>query len=58
MAQNFTTDTTQWQGVDDEPTTNSKNLVESGGVAKITNKLKEDTTNNKVCLSEYFFVIL
>lgn len=33
MAQNFTTDVTQWQGVDDEPTTGSNNLVKSGGVA-------------------------
>jgi hypothetical protein len=35
MAQNFTTDVTQWQGVDDEPTAESKNLVESGGVWQI-----------------------
>jgi hypothetical protein len=32
MAQNFTTDVTQWQGVDDEPTAGSDNLVKSGGV--------------------------
>lgn len=32
MAQNFTTDITQWQGVDDEPTAGSENLVKSGGV--------------------------
>ena len=32
MAQNFTTDVTQWQGVDDEPTAGSENLVKSGGV--------------------------
>lgn len=34
MAQNFTTDVTQWQGVDNEPINESVNLVESGGVAK------------------------
>jgi hypothetical protein len=34
MAQNFTTDVTQWQGVDNEPTAASNNLVKSGGVAK------------------------
>lgn len=34
MAQNFTTDVTQWQGVDDEPTAGSDNLVKSGGVAE------------------------
>ena len=33
MAQNFTTDVTQWQGVDDEPTAGSDNIVKSGGVA-------------------------
>ena len=32
MADEFTTDITQWQGVDDKPTAGSKNLVESGGV--------------------------
>jgi len=32
MAQNFTTDITQWQGVDDVPTIGSNNLVKSGGV--------------------------
>lgn len=32
MAQNFTTDVTQWQGVDIKPFLGSKNIVESGGV--------------------------
>lgn len=32
MAQNFTTDVTQWQGVDDEPTAKSNNLVKSVGI--------------------------
>lgn len=36
MNQNFTTDVTQWQGVDDEPTAGSKNLVKSGGVVEST----------------------
>lgn len=36
MAQNFTTDVAQWQGVDNRPTVNSKNFVESGGIAEIT----------------------
>ena len=35
MAQNFTTDVTQWQGVDDEPTAESDNLVKSGGIASM-----------------------
>lgn len=34
MANAFTTDVTQWQVVDDEPTAGSNNLVKSGGVAK------------------------
>lgn len=32
MAQNFSTDITQWQGVDETPTAGSQNLVTSGGV--------------------------
>ena len=34
MADSFTTDITQWQGVDDEVTPRSKNLIESGSVYK------------------------
>lgn len=37
MTQNFTTDVTQWQGVDVKVTDGSKNLVESGAVALLTN---------------------
>jgi hypothetical protein len=40
MSQNFTTDVTQWQGVDDEPTTGSQNLVESGGTYDSISKLQ------------------
>jgi hypothetical protein len=32
MANEFTTDVTKWQGVDDEPTAGSDNLVKSGGI--------------------------
>ena len=39
MAQNFTTNVTQWQGMDDKPTAGSKNLVESGSVAKELEKI-------------------
>ena len=48
MANSFTTDAAQWQAVDSEPTANSKNLVESGGVAeKISSKLVvEDNTGS------------
>ena len=54
MAQNFTIDVTQWQGVDDVPAAGSKNLVESGGVEKyipITHKSFSsiDSTGNYIC---------
>lgn len=39
MAQTFTTDVTQWQGVDSSPTEGSKNLVESGSVKTISNSV-------------------
>ena len=42
MAQNFTTDVTQWQGVDGKPIPGSHNLVESGGVAKIDMSLVQE----------------
>ena len=41
MAQNFTTDVTQWQGVDDVPTAGSQNLVKSGGVEPFTSGFSE-----------------
>ena len=45
-SQNFTTDVTQWQGVDDEPKNGSINLVKSGGVmdsyAADINSLKKE----------------
>lgn len=37
MAQNFTTDINQWQGIDECPTAGSDNLVKSGGVDEIIN---------------------
>lgn len=45
MIQNFTTDVSQWQGVDDEPTAGSQNLVKSGGVQTEITKHKIDSTN-------------
>jgi len=42
MAQNFTTDVTQWQGVDDEPTAGSDNLVKSGGVADVIANFRDE----------------
>lgn len=40
MANEWSTTVSDWQGVDDEPTTGSNNLVKSGGVADSINKLK------------------
>lgn len=42
MANEFTTDVTKWQGVDDKPTAGSKNLVESGGVKEYVDKATEN----------------
>ena len=58
MAQTFTTDVTQWQGVDITPTPESRNLAESGGVYKLTykelfdlsasfNPISEDTVSTR-----------
>ena len=47
MADSFTTDVTQWQGVDDEPTANSRNLVESGGVSK-SNGIYATSVNREI----------
>ena len=51
MADSFTTDVTQWQGVDDVPTAGSNNLVKSGGVYptknatdKLLNSIRTDIT--------------
>ena len=40
MAQNFTTDVTQWQGVDKNPTAGSHNFTESGGIFKEDKKIE------------------
>ena len=39
MAQNFTTDVTQWQSVDDMPIAVDENIVKSKGVAKVVGEL-------------------
>ena len=35
MAQNFTTDVTQWQGIENEPISGSNNLVDSNGIYNV-----------------------
>lgn len=52
MAQNFTTDVTKWQGVDEEPTAGSDNLVKSGGVnAELNKKLSYKTDSSPADLN-------
>jgi hypothetical protein len=46
IATSFSTTVTDWQGVDDEPTAGSNNLVESRGVY-ITTKGLDDITEKK-----------
>ena len=50
----FSTTVTDWQGVDDEPTAGSQNLVKSGGVYKINRKIGisfiSSVNNNKTLL--------
>ena len=41
MSQTFSTTVSDWQGVDDEPTVGSDNLVKSGGVAAQTDKMSK-----------------
>lgn len=45
MAQTFSTTVADWQGVDDEPTAESNNLVKSGGVASVFGGYKIKYTN-------------
>ena len=58
MTQNFTTDVTQWQGVDDEPTVGSKNLVESGGVFRNENFINTTTLTSFNRNNGYFYNLL
>ena len=44
MTQNFSSTESDWQGVDEEPVADSKNLVESGGVATKIKTINEYTS--------------
>lgn len=44
MAQNFTTDVTQWQCIDDKPTDGSENIVLSKGISYENNVIKNNVT--------------
>lgn len=53
MAQNFTTDVTQWQGVDDEPTSGSDNLVKSGGTFALKQLVYSSFSNTNSLAATY-----
>ena len=59
IADEFTTDVSKWQGVDNEPTAGSDNLVKSGGVDYRTGSLQSNidnitgVNNNPIDLSLY-----
>lgn len=46
MSNTFSTNESDWQGVDDEPTAGSNNLVKSGGVAENFNENLDDVKYN------------
>ena len=52
IANEFTTDVTKWQGVDDEPTAGSNNLIKSGGVYTHISNLNKKTENISVETNE------
>ena len=47
VADEFTTDTAQWQGVDEKPTAGSDNLVKSGGVDGVLEEIEKATIGYK-----------
>lgn len=51
MADTFNTTPTNWQGVDDEPTAGSENLVKSGGVADLLNIQKSKAASSSASWS-------
>ena len=53
MAQNFSTDPNDWQGVDKVPTPGSKNFVESGGVYDTIDMLKVQTIG-EIIIPEWY----
>ena len=48
MADEFSTTVTDWQGVDDEPTAGSDNLVKSGGIQSKLSVISKDLNNTTV----------
>ena len=58
MAQNFTTDVTQWQGVDEEPAAGSDNLIKSGGVYERIPRNTNKISTKIYVIDEYGNVIV
>ena len=59
MSQTFSTTESDWQGVDDEPTAGSDNLVKSGGVYNSTPTVANSSTESDLDISdEYGNVIM
>jgi lysophospholipase L1-like esterase len=54
MTDEWSTTESDWQGVDDEPTSGSNNLVESGGVVKLLDKKVDNYLKDKtiVCFGD------
>ena len=47
MAQNFTTDVTQWQGVDKKPISGSNNIVESDGIFNMVSDAAKNSVHSQ-----------
>lgn len=58
MAQTFSTTESDWQGVDEEPSAGSDNLVKSGGVWSTVDGLRENVQKNTIGIfGEYIRVL-
>ena len=55
MSNTFSTNKADWQGVDEEPTSGSDNLVKSGGVAEMGKELAKVTTISKIKITDLKF---
>lgn len=54
MSQTFSTTESDWQGVDNEPTAGSNNLVKSGGVYDVVNHPRYINVNPEIIENKYF----
>lgn len=58
MSDTFNTTVANWQGVDDEPTAGSDNLVKSGGVYDVLEEIKNTSDNRILDPSEWSYTTL